>query len=366
MKIVQVCPYAMGRPGGVQTHVRDLSNWLRAQGHKVTVIAPDDGHTEDGLYPLGGFRQMSLHGTQFEVARANRRELRQCSQAMHKWGADMVHLHTPWTPMLAWQVWRALRLPSVGTFHATLPEAAGFDPFASFLRGAAGYFSKRLQGISVPSEAPQSQWVANGFPAPNIIAPAINLSTWRGAGRSEAPGMSLVYLGRLEDRKGLHVLLDAWSLVAPMMPSAHLTIAGGGPIEGTLRARIQAENLSNVTMRPPPSNADAQNLVASADFFVAPALDGESFGLVLIEAMAAGTLPIAAANAGFSTVMTGEGRALLTPPGDSNALAEKILLLATNPTMRHPLQRWADARAANFDITMVGPKVEALYHMAQQ
>lgn len=367
MKIVQVSPYAMTRPGGVQTHIRDLATWFETAGHEVRIVAPPGSQDGGDILEIGKFRTMSMHGTQFEITRASGTDLQACEDSLASWGAEVVHLHTPWTPMLPWQVWKRLNLPTVATFHATLPDAKGIDPMAWFLRRAARYFNKRLQGIVVPSTAPQAQWKALGAtPVPDVLAPTLDLSAWRDAG-TQAPqqdGLHVVYMGRLEERKGVHVLLEAWQTIAALLPSATLTIAGHGPQEDALRNAAADMGLKHVEFIPPPPFSEARRLVASADIFAAPALYGESFGLVLIEAMAAGTLPVAAANAGFSTVMTDLGQHLLVPPDDATALAEKIVEIACDHALRQSLLGWAAKRANGFDVTSVGPQYLNLYQKA--
>ena len=113
MKIVQITPYAMDRPGGVQSHIRDLGTWLRLRGHDVRIVAPPGDADVPGLMTLGACRSVSLHGTRFELTRARRADLADCVERLRDWGAEVAHLHTPWTPMLPWQVWRALDLPAV-------------------------------------------------------------------------------------------------------------------------------------------------------------------------------------------------------------------------------------------------------------
>lgn len=365
MKIVQICPYAMDRPGGVQTHVRDLSEWLRQQGHEVRIIAPIGDTDIDGAVQLGKCRAIKLHGTEFEISRAGGLDLRSCVRDLQAWGADVTHLHTPWTPMMAWQLWRGLALPSVATFHATLPEDTGFDPFAWYIRRAARYLHKRLQGITVPSAAPQGQWAKLGVaPLPDILPPTINLERWRDARNPRFGPLHVLYMGRLEERKGLRVLLNAWPKIAQSLTDARLTIAGRGPLEPELRAITKTHALPRLTFLPPPSDTDAPALVASADIFAAPATGGESFGLVLIEAMAAGALPVAAANAGFATVLTGAGANLLVPPDDADAFAQKVISVVSDKDRRASYGAWAQTHAATFDVRVCGPAFLSLYHQA--
>ncbi len=366
MKIVHITPYAMTRPGGVQTHVRDLCAWLNAQGHETRVIAPPgDGPTAPGVIPLGHAHDISLHGTRFELTRANRAEIAATVAALHEWGAEVAHLHTPWTPLLPWQVWRALKRPTVATFHATLPEG-GRDPLSWALGKAADYFNARVAHIVVPSRAPLAQWQKRGAaPLPSILPPTIDLSDWRAAKqdrplRQDAP--QIVYMGRLEERKGVQVLLDAWPGVAAALPGATLTIAGSGALEAELRNK--AAPFPSIRFLPPPDAIAARALIAGADLFVAPARGGESFGLVLIEAMSAGTVPVAAQNPGYASVLDGEGAALLTPPGNAPALAERIIALASDPVEHARLRDWCATRANEFDVTALGPDYLALYRAA--
>ncbi len=367
MKVVQLTPYAMDRPGGVQSHIRDLAAWCRAQGHEVRIVAPpgNSAHREEGLMTVGTARPWSIHGTSFEVSRASRAEIKAAALELRDWGAEVIHMHTPWTPLLPWQMWRALKLPSIATFHATLPESAGFDPMSAALRRVGHYFNRRISRVLVPSMAPYRQWEAAGAnPLPAILPPTIDMSDWRAAGNAAKPSETfrVVYMGRLEARKGVSILLDAWRIVVPAVPNAELIIAGSGEEETTLRA--QAASLPNVSFQPPPTDAKARALIASADIFAAPALRGESFGLVLIEAMAAGTLPVAAANEGFATVMTGEGADLLVPPGDAAALARTLADLANDPAKRAHLTNWTTSHAMDFDVATVGPEYVNLYAQA--
>jgi len=370
VKIVQLTPYAMSRHGGVQTHIRDLSHWLRKQGHDVRIVAPPGQSTvpsADGVTELGSVRDIAVHGTKFELTRASRADLKACVEDLRSWGAEVCHLHTPWTPMLPFQVWRALGVPGVATFHATLPDSAGFDPLAWALRRSAHWFTRRLSGIVVPSKAPQDQWRANGVtPLPKILPPTVDLSGWRAARDAAIPSevFTTVCMGRLEERKGTATLLAAWQEVETQRPDARLTIAGDGPCKPVLLQQTRDLGLTNVTFVPPPSDAEARSLIAQADVFAAPAHHGESFGLVLIEAMAAGTIPVAADNLGYGTVLTGPGAELLVPPADVKALAGKLLAIASQPTLQTRLERWARAHADTFDVRHQGPAYEAFLHGA--
>ena len=372
MKIVQICPYDMTRPGGVQSHVRDLSRWLRQEGHAVRVVAPypPTGVAGGEATCCGRARMVSMFGTRFEVSLAGRHEVRKLAAGLHEWGAEVVHLHTPWTPLMAWQIWRRLHLPTVTTFHATLPAANAGGLSGRALHAVAGYFMKRSQAVVVPSEAPLAHLrpQERGITA-HVLPPAVNLAPWREAGSGQGqrmPGrLEVGFLGRFEARKGLHVLLKAWPLIAAQVPNAYLTIAGGGPLLPSVREAMAGIHGDRIRLVETPDDATARQLVAGWDIFVAPAPYGESFGLVLLEAMAAGALPVAAANAGYTGVLEhAEGASLLVPPEDAEALARRIAELAATPDQRAALSRWSAARARDLDLPATGRRLVEIYREA--
>jgi len=368
MKIVQVCPYDMHRPGGVQTHIRDLSNWLRAQGHEVLVIAPPSASraAEPGVRTLGKPRAINFQGTHFEICYASPREMNRIAADLRDFGAEVLHLHTPWTPLLPWQVWRKTGLPAVATFHATLPEGAKTNLANRLLHGWARFFINRMRASIVPSISPlrQLEKVARGH-AITVLPPTIDLSDWRaaaeGAAKSQSDAVSILFLGRLETRKGVQDLLDAWAVIAPRLPNATLTFAGRGDLDHAVIKAVKNQPDGRLRFISGPDQHQAQALMAAADIFVAPSQFGESFGIVLIEAMAAGAVPIAAANSGYVTVMTGPGEDLLYPPGDSLALAEKIETLTRDAAMRARLRAWGQEHSASYDVSAVGPAYEQIF-----
>lgn len=365
MRIVQILPYAMARPGGVQAHVRDLSRWLRGEGHEVRIVAPPtpEGVCASGTECCGRSRLVTMFGTRFEVSYAFGPERRRLVEDLRDWGADLVHLHTPWTPFVAWQVWRGLRLPTVTTFHATLPGTEAGGVTARLLRAAAGHFLSHSRIVVVPSPTPLAHLGAAARDVRvEVVPPCIDLEPWRNARKSEQnQNLEIVFLGRFEARKGLDVLLAAWPDIASALPDARLTVAGGGDLKPLVEAALAAPHGGRIRLVERPDDATARALVAGADIFAAPAPYGESFGLVLVEAMAAGALPVAAANPGYAGVLSGEGAELLVPPGDAGALARRIVSLAGDRPARERLAAWADARAQYADIRGTGPVFARLY-----
>ena len=363
MKIIQVCPYAMNRPGGVQRHVRDLANWLTARGHETLILAPPAPRCRprrDGtLIEVGISRGLSLHGTAFEISVAAPVSVRILAGELSSWGADVLHLHTPWTPFLAAQMRRALRLPTVTTVHATLPEHGSAGLVGGYIRHSARKFLRRSHAIVTPSKAPLSmvQTLVPGRSV-NILPPAIDLGPWKKAfkGSRQSP-LEFAFIGRLEERKGIDVLLKAWPRIAAAVPDAQLTIAG----DGALRREVEAAGSHGIKFAGAINDAAAQALLGRSDLLLAPAPYGESYGLILAEAMAAGAVPIAAANPGYASLLTEQADCLLVRPGDASALANAAIALAKSPKRLETLRNWAVRAAEASDIKYAGPQYEALY-----
>jgi phosphatidylinositol alpha-mannosyltransferase len=359
MRIVHVLPYSMTRPGGVQTHVQDLCAWLERQGHAARIVAPPPGDPAQipPLRPVGHARQMRLHGTGFELSYAPRAARKGILRDLRDWGADVLHLHTPWVPALPWQIWRGLRLPTVATFHATLPDPPT-DIASRLLLRSAAWMARRLDAVIVPSEVPRRQWAGHGItPLPHVLPPAIDLTLWGDAGADRAaptgPLRRAICVGRLEGRKGIDTLLDAWRLAAADLGDAELVLAG----RGTPPALP-----SGVTVWPDAETTDLRRAVAAADVLIAPAGFGESYGLALAEAMAAGTPVLAAANPAYCALLGPEGAAAQTvPAGDVAALAGRLRMLSQNPQMRADWSARGRARAVLSDVAHVGPAYLSLY-----
>ena len=364
MKIVQLCPYAMDRPGGVQRHIRDLSNWFAREGHETRIVAPPlPGQTpvrSGQLHEIGRAKSISLHGTAFEIAIAAPWAVKRMANDLRAWGADIIHMHTPWTPMVVGQLHKALQLPTVTTIHATLPEANGADLIDRYIRRSARKYIAKSQAIVTPSTAPLEmlRTISPGLSA-TVLPPCVDLSPFRDARAQGNTGdqIKLLFLGRFEPRKGVDVLLHAWPKIADALPTAQLTIAG----HGEMRDQVHAAKSDRLCVVDHPSDATVCDLMGHADFFLAPAPYGESYGLVLAEAMSAGALPIAAANAGYRSILSGDGSSLLVPPGDPDALCARVIKLAGDPTQRVTLEEWQTKAARNSDVTFAGPQYLDLF-----
>ncbi len=376
MKIAQICPYDMDRPGGVQAHIADLSDALRALGHEVTVFAPYMGSGEpppiqadEQSVRLGRARKIRFGGTAYEISLALGREHQRLKQRVRDGQFDVMHFHTIWTPLLSFQIFRQAICARVATFHDTPSTDWQGRLLRPLFKTMSRYLLPRLDGVITPSAAPQAHLVGRG-PKLQILPPSTNLRRFQGAQPGLAPDLSrltILFLGRLEQRKGASLLLDAFhGLIRQGLP-VRLMIAGQGEEETALRAMVEQRRLEqSVTFLGAFHQAETPGLYAACDIFCAPSPYGESFGIVLAEAMASGKPVIAAANQGYQTVLTGFGAQGLTPPGDVAALQAALAHLITHPSLRAELGAWGKDAAMQYDATSTAPQFVAVYEAALQ
>lgn len=377
MKIIQVCPYDIDRAGGVQHHMRSLAQEMRNRGHEVIIVAPGDQPTKPspGVIYCGKRRPAGWNGTQFEISYLGARARPDLLKRLSDWGADLFHFHTIWVPIMPMQLFLRRTAPAVATFHETLPESWS----GKVWRWQYGHWSRwlldRLDGAIAVSDGPKRYLRPgpNGV-SPVTLPPSVDLSRFTavpdkqtGARRA---GFRVLYIGRLEQRKGIDILLDAWERVlaadnaATRRRDLQLTLAGYGDLKPAVleaQARLGADRVAFVEA---PTPDQIVRLLADADLAVAPSPYGESFGIVLLEALASGTPVLAADNIGYATVMSGEGAECLVPAGDSTALAAAILRMAANPDRMAGLSAWGRRHAGQFDIREVAARFEAVYEAA--
>jgi phosphatidylinositol alpha-mannosyltransferase len=348
--IALVCPYDLRRPGGVRSHIEGLGHALVERGHRVDVIAPSDIATLGALPVVrcGRPRHMEFGGTQIDITWASWREVR----AVADRGYDVMHFHTIWNPATSFELAAAFAGPKVATFHDVAgPHTPGFAralmaPASELIRSI--WLDAVIAVSPVVSEylAPgRHEIIPNGVSVPRELPPE---------GEREA----VLCLGRLEPRKGVETLLDAAKLLGAACPP--IWIAGDGPLRAELERKTRMLGLSRVSFLGEVSEDEKWKLLRRAALVVAPATGGESFGIVLLEAMAAGAPPIASDIAGYRFVLNDRAGDLLVPVGDSRALAHRITHFA-DPERRRAAQDWGLSRWRDFDWSVIAPRVEAIY-----
>lgn len=338
MKIALVSPYDFAAFGGVTKHITHLATEFQRAGHDVHIIAPCSGTPSvpppAPLHRLG--RPVSIHANG-SIARigVGPRLGKEVGQIMASGAFDIVHLHEPLLPALPLAVLRASRATNVGTFHAFRRSTIAYFYGKPLLR----YFFGKLHGRITVSGCARD-FVAEHFHADYRVIPnGIDFQRFS-TPRDRIPRFddgrpNVLFVGRLEKRKGLGYLLRAWGKIHEEIPEARLIIVGGGGGLKHYRAFVGARaDVDHIVFAGEVSDEELLDYYHTADVFCAPSTGGESFGMILLEAMAAGK-PIVTTNIpGYSEVVTHDVEGLLVPPKDADGLADALIRLLRNPELR--------------------------------
>lgn len=349
MRVALVAPYDLGAPGGVQGQVLGLARALASIGDEVLVVAPGQPTTWLGDPAGGGVRVAGTGAVVAVPANGSRAPLaasplagRRALAALADFAPEVVHVHEPFVPGPALAATRGARAPVVATFHRA-GAGAGYRIAGLLLRPLA----RRPALLVAVSEAARStlcQVIGRVADDAEVVANAVDLERFaRAKARARPCGRRrIVFVGRLERRKGVEVLLEALRrLPAPV----EVVVVGDGPLRGRLTAAAP-EGVRFAGRLEDEAMADE---VASADVLVAPSLEGESFGVVLLEAMAAGTAVVASDLPGYRLAAGDAAR--LVPPGDAAALAAALAGLFADPKARARLVAGGLERAATAGFT---------------
>jgi len=323
MSVALVCPYSLSRPGGVQGQVLGLARSLTGRGHRVAVFAPVDRTAEvpDGVELVSTGHSTSLRGNgSVAPVSVSPRAIRRALADLRAWGPDVVHVHEPFAPGLTYGLLAARGLPPiVGTFHRS-----GGSVLYTLLRPVARPLAGRLAVRCAVSDAAAATAQAALGGTYDVLYNGIEIDRFTGVDPWPTTGPTSLFLGRHEERKGLAILLEAWRLLVDAGPLRAgsdgppvLWVAGDGPETEALRRRYPES--ASVRWLGVLSEEEKLRRLVGADLLAAPALGGESFGMVLLEAMAARTVVVASDIDGYRDAAG--GRAVLVPPGEARALA---------------------------------------------
>ena len=363
LRIGIVCPYSFDVPGGVQAHVRDQAEALIVMGHYVSVLAPtDDGSSILSPYVVavpGRTVPVPYNGSVARLAFGPMTAAR-----VRKWlregQFDVLHVHEPMVPSLSMLACLAARGPIVATFHTAYPRSRWLNAAQSVLQPMLEKVHGRIAVSSAARKVQVEHLDGGAVEIPNGVAVgrftgALPLSGWPGEGGA------IGFLGRFDEaRKGFPVLLAAFEQLAAERPGLRLLVAGPGDCDD-LRQQVSPALRDRVVLLGRVSEADKARMLRSVDVYVAPNLGGESFGMILTEAMAAGT-PIAASDLdAFRTVLADGWAGALFPTGDSAALTELLAGLLDDPARRTELAERGRVTVAAYDWRRVAAQVCAVY-----
>ncbi|WP_432546215.1 glycosyltransferase family 4 protein [Kineococcus sp. SYSU DK004] len=367
MRIGLVCPYAFDVPGGVQFHVRDLAEHLLGLGHEVRVLAPgEDGDPHLPPFADAGGRVVAVpyNGS---VARLSFGPV--TAARVRRWvaegGFDVLHVHEPVAPSTSLLALWAAQGPLVATFHTANLRSRAMQAAFPLLRPGLEKVSAR---IAVSEDARRTLVEHVGGDAvvvPNGVfvdafATAPARPAWTGTEREPV----VAFVGRLDEpRKGLPLLCEVVPRVRAVVPGARFLVAGRGDADA---ARALLDDPASVEFLGAVPDADKRALLASADVYLAPHSGGESFGIVLVEAMAAGAAVVASDLGAFRRVLTGpdgsgEPAGELFAVGDADAAAAAVLRLLADGPRRRALAAAGQRAAWRYDWSRVAAEVLAVY-----
>jgi phosphatidyl-myo-inositol alpha-mannosyltransferase len=361
VRVAMLCPYSLSRPGGVQGQAAGLTAALLDAGHDAVLLAPSDGPITVRGVPaervvlLGGSVGLPANGSVAPVALGPGAMVR-AVRAVRRGGFDVLHLHEPLVPGPPLACLVSCALPTVGTFHRAGAGAA-YRLFGPLARAGAARLAARC---AVSSEARDTAVSVLGG-AYEIIGNGVDLARFAAADPWPTDGPTVLFVGRHEARKGLDVLLGALRRVSAATRPA-VWVVGEGP--DTTRLRAGADDLHGVAWLGRVDDDELASRLAGADVLCAPSRGGESFGIVLLEAMAAGTAVVAADLPGYAAVVG--THAVLVPPGDEEALAAAlgaVVADAGTKTGRCAPEALAVARehASQWDMRRVAARYVAVY-----
>ncbi|MBF6332026.1 glycosyltransferase family 4 protein [Nocardia transvalensis] len=360
MKIGMVCPYSFDVPGGVQSHVVELAQVLIERGHKVSVLAPaaDDTPLPDFVVSAGKAVPIPYNGSVARLSFGPTAYTR-----IRRWitdnNFDVLHIHEPNAPSLSMLALKIAEGPIVATFHTSTTKSLVLSTFQGVLRP---YHEKIAGRIAVSELARRWQVEALGGDAVEIPN-GVDVPAFAHAPLLDGyprPGGTVLFLGRYDEpRKGMAVLLAALPEVVRRHPDVEILIVGRGDEE---RLRREAgEYARHLTLLGQVSDAEKASAMRSADVYCAPNIGGESFGIVLVEAMAAGTAVVASELDAFRRVLRDGFAGTLVPVGDSARLAGALNDLLADPARREDLVRAANQVVGEYDWPVVAEQILRVY-----
>ncbi len=364
LRIGMVCPYGWDTPGGVQIHIKELAEWLISKGHEVSVLAPvtdEDGSIEPWVVSAGRPISIPYNGA---IAKVIFGPL--ASSRVKQWIAngnfDLLHLHEPAIPSLSLLAGWAGDGPMVATFHAATNSQKIANAIGTMLDPLIERITAKIAVSEIARETLKDRFSTEAVVIPN----GIDTSKFDGIGpRAEwALPNTIGFIGRFDEpRKGLSVLLAAIPEIVTQVSNLRILVAGPGDSEDFSK-QVPSQLRNRITFLGRISELEKAQFFKSISLYIAPNTGGESFGIILAEAMAART-PIVASNLPAFAKLLDQGKSgELFTSESSNALASAVLHLLGNDDARKQIADAGFEKAKIFDWDTVGNQISSVYEMA--
>ena len=370
MKVGLVSPYDFASPGGVTDHVRNLSRQLKASGHTTHIFAPSsrkDVEQEDrNFHRIGSPIAIPVNDSVARIT-LSFHLANQVAAIVEREAFDVLHFHEPLMPALPMTLLRLSTTANIGTFHAFAKSNVGYYYGRPLLQPYLDHLHRGI-AVSEPARAFFNRYFPE-YPL-RVIPNGIDVSVYR-------PGLSpirhlrdenvnVLFVGRLEKRKGLGDLLRGYEAMRSRVTRSRLIIVGDGPLRGRVESFISRRRVPDVVMAGYVPNTVLPRYYATADIFCAPATGGESFGIVLLEAMATGLPVVATEVPGYMSVLDPGKDSLTVRPKSWAELGAALVILARDPELRRRLATAGYEKAQRYSWPAVASQVVEVYEEARR
>ena len=367
MKIGLVCPYNMFKGGGVQECILAMQAELIKRGYDTYIITPKPrDFTEvqpEGMILVGTATDVkSPFHTTAQVSVSVEPDELDAMLKKHKF--DLLHFHEPWVPIVSRQILIRSTAANVATFHAKLPGTVMSRTIERVITPYTNSVLKYLHELVAVSDAAAEYVKTLKAPNPLIIPNGIDLDKYLIAEKPRSKQKTILYIGRLERRKGLKYLLKAFNLLAKNDQDVRLVIAGAGTDRQKLEMYVHENRIPRVEFKGFISEEEKLELLKTADVFCSPAIFGESFGIVLLEAMARGCVVVAGDNAGYRAVLQEKGKLSLVDPKDITEFSRRLDIMLHDEDLRTLWQKWAYDYVQQFSYEKIVDQYEQVYSKA--
>lgn len=368
MRIALVCPYSFTYPGGVQQHVLALYREFKKRKLYVKILTPRTQKSplsKDMIF-LGRSVRLPTHQTSFQASVNVPKVSEPIREVLAKERFDIIHFHEPLNPFLSWQLLRASKAVNIGTFHSAWQGRVSLNVYRASIKPFEDFFLRRLDGTIAVSPAAWDSWRKFLEKKDGVIIPnGIDLARFKPKRmkKHRSKKIKLLFVGRLEPRKGILDLLRALRILVEKDLKIYLTVVGRGPSGYRAEVFVKQHGLENwVNFVGRVSDKKLPSFYAAADICCFPAVGGESFGIVLLEAMAMGKPLVVYANAGYRWVLRNyPWEKALVPVKNMERLAASLEILSSDEKLRKSLGKWGLAEVKKYRWEKVAKEVLAFY-----
>ena len=369
VRVGLVSPYDFASPGGVNDHVRHLARQLRRLGHEARIFAPSSRADVDfdtaRFYRIGSPIAIPVNDSVARIT-LSFHLANEVAAIVEKESFDVLHFHEPLMPALPMTMLRMSTTANVGTFHAFARSNLGYYYGRRWLEPYLAYLHKGI-AVSEPARAFVNQYFPD-FPL-RVIPNGIDVNAFR---PGLAPirhlrddALNILFVGRLEKRKGLGDLLRAYEFMHARMPKTRLIVVGDGPLRGQVESYISRHRLPNVVLAGYVPDSVLPRYYCSADIFCAPATGAESFGIVLLEAMASGLPVVATEIEGYMSVLEPGRDSMTVQPKGWAELGAALIILARDADLRRRMGDYGHEKAKRYGWEAVASQIVEVYDEAR-